>query len=63
MKALTFINLVEICALFFELWEAEIDYLTGRVNNTCARASFLATDTQLCVLILSYFTTIYFCSV
>ena len=34
MKALTFINLVEICALPFELWEAEIGYLTGRVNDT-----------------------------
>ena len=38
MKALTFINLVEICALLFELWEAEIGYLTGRVNNTLVLA-------------------------
>ena len=32
MKALTFINLVEIGAIFFELQEAEIGYLTGVIG-------------------------------
>ena len=38
MKALTFINLVKIGAIIFELSEAEIGYLTARVNNTLVLA-------------------------
>ena len=34
MNALKFINLVEIGKILFELREAEIGYLTGRINNT-----------------------------
>ena len=52
MKALKYASLVEIAPIVFELWEAEIGYLTSRVNNTlCARMSFLTADTRPCVLI------------
>ena len=34
MKALKFISFVEIGVIVFELWEAEINHLTGHIHNT-----------------------------
>ena len=34
MKTLKFVSFVEIDVIVFELWEAEINYLTGYIHNT-----------------------------
>ena len=61
MKALKYVELVEIGIIVFELFKAEIGYLTGRVDNTlvCMRIFFFAISwllTHYCVLILHNYT-------
>ena len=54
MKTLKYVDLVEIGTIVFELWWAEIGYLTGHVNNTLLYAYFLTADTWPCVLICNF---------
>ena len=55
MEGIKYVHLIEIGLVVIEIWGVENAKLEVLINNTLVdHMAFLATDTQLCVLIASY---------
>ena len=52
MEGIKYVNLIEIDPVVIEIWSVENGNLVVPVNNIECLMSFMATDTQLCVLII-----------